>query len=169
MTEEEFNKEFKRVQTLVSDFKYDILRNLPEKHQILVESRTLRDVIERVHKRKHYYDEFHNLPEDELSQHKIIGLYIYWILKLRPIISDWHPVPNNNSYDMNDIFAWYLFKEQMENLSPKECLIRDEYSVELHNEILYSFRYRDMPKESVILLFEPFVAVKRRQNGKDKN
>jgi len=131
-----------------------------------VDDYILRDIIERVHKRKHYYEEFHDLPDVRLSQHKIIGLYIYWILKLRPIWSERRPIHANDSYDMNDAFAWYLFKGEMYELDPATDSKRDEHYTEYHNEILYSFRYRDLTKESIILLFQPFVAVKGRQMKK---
>lgn len=111
---------------------------------------TLRDIIVRVHKRKHYFKVFHN--EMITSEYKETALYCYWFLKLRPL---WIDPANKSSDRINEKFALHLYisllKKYNEGFSESDGINR------LHiRELLYSFRFRDITKESMILMLEPY-------------
>lgn len=110
----------------------------------------LRDIIVRVHKRKHYFQVFHN--EMIISEYKETALYCYWFLKLRPFWIDAH---NESAERINEKFALHLYisllKKYNEDFSEKDGFNK------LHiRELLYSFRFRDITKESMILMLEPY-------------
>ena len=88
------------------------------------------------------------------------GLLIFWILKLRPF---WMHINDDDSDDMIENATY---------INEKICLhivlsLLREYNSEFFqygknlvsayvNELEYSFRYRDLSKESMFLLFDPF-------------
>lgn len=84
MTEAEYLLEVDRLEMLVRDFCEG--SGLYTYKSVKVDMRTLKDIIVRVHKRKHYFKIFHN--EMITSEYKETALYCYWILKLRPLWID---------------------------------------------------------------------------------
>ena len=148
MTEQEFLDEVHNLDKLLHDFCEG--SDLYPYESVKTNINTLRDIIVRVHKRKHYFKVFHN--EMITSEYKETALYCYWFLKLRPL---WIDPANKSSDRINEKFALHLYisllKKYNEGFSESDGINR------LHiRELLYSFRFRDNTKESMILMLEPY-------------
>ena len=148
MTEQEFLDEVHNLDKLLHDFCEG--SDLYPYESVKTNINTLRDIIVRVHKRKHYFKVFHN--EMITSEYKETALYCYWFLKLRPL---WIDPANKSSDRMNEKFALHLYisllKKYNEGFSESNGINR------LHiRELLYSFRFRDITKDSMILMLEPY-------------
>lgn len=148
MTEQEFLDEVHNLDKLLHDFCEG--SDLYPYESVKTNINTLRDIIVRVHKRKHYFKVFHN--EMITSEYKETALYCYWFLKLRPL---WIDPANKSSDRINEKFALHLYisllKKYNEGFSESDGINR------LHiRELLYSFRFRDITKESMILMLEPY-------------
>lgn len=148
MTEQEFLDEVHNLDKLLHDFCEG--SDLYPYESVKTNINTLRDIIVRVHKRKHYFKVFHN--EMITSEYKETVLYCYWFLKLRPL---WIEPANKSSDRINEKFALHLYisllKKYNEGFSESNGINR------LHiRELLYSFRFRDITKESMILMLEPY-------------
>lgn len=148
MTEAEYLLEVDRLEMLVRDFCEG--SGLYTYESVKADMRTLKDIIVRVHKRKHYFKIFHN--EMITSEYKETALYCYWILKLRPL---WIDPSNKSSERINEKFALHLYisllKKYNEGFSEKDGISKSHI-----RELLYSFRFRDITKESMILMLEPY-------------
>ena len=129
--------------------------------RVLVNAKTLKEVIRRVDMRDLYFHVFHN--NMEANEYKIItGLTVFWILKLKPF---WYYIkPEDEANDelitlasmINEKFSLHLvitlLKEyNVDFISKGENLVAAYY-----DELEYSFRYRDLSKESLFLMFDPF-------------
>lgn len=110
----------------------------------------IRDIIVRVHKRKYYFKIFHD--DMVTSEYKETALYCYWILKLRPL---WIEPSVEKSERINEKYALHLYvsllKKYNETFSEKDGINKKHIK-----ELLYSFRFRDITKESMILMLEPY-------------
>lgn len=130
-----------------------------DRSRINVNFQALKDVIIRVDMRKLYFRIFHADMKPNEYKH-IIGLSGFWILKLRPF---WIQPQNNDSEEILQLATW-LNEEIVLHMV---CGLLKEYNPDFFNnghdlcmsycnELLYSFRYRDLSKESMFLLFDPF-------------
>lgn len=148
MTEQEFMEEVESLDKLLQDFCTG--SDLYSYEMVKMNISALRDIIVRVHKRKHYFRVFHN--EMITSEYKETALYCYWFLKLRPL---WIDPSNKCSERINEKFAMHLYisllKKYNVDISPEDGINR------LHiRELMYSFRFRDITKEAMILMLEPY-------------
>lgn len=148
MTEQEFMEEIRDLDKLLRDF--CDASDLYPYELVKININALRDIIVRVHKRKYYFRVFHN--EMITSEYKETALYCYWFLKLRPL---WIDPCNDSSERINEKFTLHLYisllKKYNEDFSEKDGINT------LHiRELLYSFRFRDITKESMILMLEPY-------------
>lgn len=148
MTEQEYMEEVRDLDKLLHDFCEG--SDLYPYGAVRVNINAVKDIIVRVHKRKHYFKVFHK--EMVISEYKETALYCYWILKLRPL---WIEPLNESSERINEKFALHLYvsllKKYNEDFSEEDGINR------LHiRELLYSFRFRDITKESMILMLEPY-------------
>lgn len=148
MTETEFMEEVCYLDELLRDFCEG--SGIYSYESVVTNMKCLRDIIVRVHKRKHYFKIFHN--EMVTSEYKDTALYCYWILKLRPL---WVDPDNEKSERINEKFALHLYisllKKYNEDFSEKDGINKKHI-----RELLYSFRFRDITKESMILMLEPY-------------
>ncbi len=148
MTEQEFINEVQELEKLLRDFCEG--SGLYPYESVRTNMNALKDIIVRVHKRKHYFKVFHN--EMNISEYKETALYCYWVLKLRPF---WIDPAYKSSERINEKFALHLYvsllKKYNEDFSQEDGINR------MHiRELLYSFRFRDITKESMILMLEPY-------------
>lgn len=148
MTEQEFMNEVRELEKLLRDFCEG--SGLYPYESVRTNMNALKDIIVRVHKRKHYFKVFHN--EMNISEYKETALYCYWVLKLRPF---WIDPGYKSSERINEKFALHLYvsllKKYNEDFSQEDGINR------MHiRELLYSFRFRDITKESMILMLEPY-------------
>ena len=115
---------------------------------------SLIDCIERVDKRKYYFMIYHRDANPKkamrISELKEMGLYCYWILKLRPF---W--ITGGRDTDANCInerFVIYLMKCALKIHSIPIDSLEGKYK----KELLYSLRYRDFTKETFLLLLDQY-------------
>ena len=148
ITEQEYLKEVEKLDSLLQDF-CKASGGYAYK-AVSVNKSTIRDIIVRVHKRKHYFKVFHN--DMVTSEYKETALYCYWILKLRPL---WIEPSVKRAERINEKYALHLYvsllKKYNETFSEKDGINKKHIK-----ELLYSFRFRDMTKESMILMLEPY-------------
>lgn len=115
---------------------------------------TLRDIIIRIDKRALYFHIFHDGMKP--SEHKNLALLVFWILKLRPF---WIAVRKDFTKEqfqfascINEKFCMFLVTTLLLEYSENARNITEAYL----KELAYSFRFRDMSKESLFLLFDLF-------------
>ncbi len=130
-----------------------------DKKRIEVNIQALKDVIVRVDMRKLYFQIYHsNMRANEYKV--VIGLECFWILKLRPF---WIKIMPEDSEEFMQMATWInekivlhmacsLLKQYNPDFFEKGQDICELYCKELE----YSFRYRDLSKESMFLMFDPF-------------
>lgn len=125
-------------------------QNLTSTSDVNINLRNLAEVISRTYKRKEYYRYFHNI--DKVSELKETALNSFWIIKLKPftVLSDTSPLRPS----VNEKFALNLILSQIQYLlnskgkdfhMPDKCFIQDT---------LYSFKYRDLSKEAMMLFVD---------------
>ena len=148
ISEQEYMKEVDKLDSLLQDFCKG--SSLYSYTKVSVNLSAMRDIIVRVHKRKHYFRIFHN--DMVTSEYKETALYCYWVLKLRPL---WIDPTVKKSERINEKFALHLYvsllKKYNETFSEKDGINKKHI-----RELLYSFRFRDITKESMILMLEPY-------------
>ena len=148
ISEQEYLDEIEKLDSLLMDF--CSASGLYDYDKVAVNQSAIRDIIVRVHKRKHYFKVFHN--DMVTSEYKETALYCYWILKLRPL---WIEPSVKKSERINEKFALHLYisllKKYNETFSEKDGINKKHI-----RELLYSFRFRDLTKEAMILMLEPY-------------
>ena len=117
--------------------------------EIIISEELLIEVIERVEKRRVYFHVFHDgCKMGELNEG---ALLCFWIVKLHPFHH-----PKINSKVLNTKIAICLFTNAVYYFS--EVKKRDrKISEQFINDLYYSLMYRDISKESLMVLAESFV------------
>ena len=117
--------------------------------EITISDDVLIEIIERVEKRRIYFHIFYNGCEmGELNEG---ALLCFWIVKLHPF---YHPKINSNT--LNAKIAICLFTNAVYYYSEKtkkERRIPEQFI----NDLYYSLMYRDISKESLMVLAESFL------------
>lgn len=113
-------------------------------------------IIAKVDQRRKYFEYFHQL---EMSEYKEMALICFWYIKLHPV-SITQNVDSHNSLAyssineklaVNYMFSTYRSMLKTYGLSTKRL---DSISKKYVRELIYSFTYRDISKEAMILLVE---------------
>jgi len=117
--------------------------------EIIMSEDIMIEIIERVEKRRIYFHVFHDGCEmGELNEG---ALLCFWIVKLHPF---YHPKINSNT--LNAKIAICLFTNAIyyhsEN-TKNDRRIPDHFI----NDLYYSLVYRDISKESLMILAESFI------------
>lgn len=157
-SEEYFNEELKKIDKSLSDF---CQLSGVDKQKVKVNIKSLRQVIKRVDMRGLYFHIYHNGMN--ANEYKVIvGLTVFWILKLRPF---WFDIDPNEDVDedilrfasaFNEKFALHLVLTLLNDYN-SDFISRGEDLVTAYcDELEYSFRYRDLSKEALFLMFDPF-------------
>lgn len=130
-----------------------------DRNRVEVNIQALKDVVVRVDMRKLYFQIYHsNMKANEYKV--IVGLECFWILKLHPF---WVKIMPDDPEDKMQIATWINEKIALH----MACSLLKEYNPEFFErrrdvcglyckELEYSFRYRDLSKESMYLMFDPF-------------
>ena len=131
--------------------------------KVVIDNHSIIDIIDHTHLKKEYYSHFHDIRIGKVAENKTIGIFIYWTLKLRPIQSE----IKIRGHDLNEMFAQYLFGKALK-LYEGEDFVYGDYMKDYFEEVIYSFRYRDLSKESIILMLEySFHKYRGRQRAND--
>jgi hypothetical protein len=129
------------------------LRNLAgvlkfDTSKILVSTQVMIEIIERVEKRRVYFHVFYDgCKMGELNEG---ALFCYWILKLHPFSCS-----GVDSNILNAKIALCLFINTVyyySNTKKKTIGISPQYL----NDVYYSFRYRDLSKEALMMMIQNF-------------
>ncbi len=139
-----------------------------DKKYVEVNVQTLRDVILRVDMRKLYFRIFH-ADMDPNEYKRIIGLTGFWILKLRPF---WVRVQEGDPNKILQLSMWinekivlHMVCGLLKKFNPEFFETGRDLCESYCTELLYSFRYRDLSKESMFLLFDPFYFLALRRES----
>ena len=124
------------------------------KEKIQVNTEIIRDIVIRMDKREIYFHIYHN--DMEPSEYKKLALFIYWVLKLRPF---WIPINENFNENnikfaacINEKFCIFMVTIFLRKFKPSALkLLKTDY---IKKELPYSFRFRDLSKESLYLIFD---------------
>ena len=122
------------------DLEYDVSRD--DLYQMIV----------RTDKRKAYYQYFHDMTINECKE---AVLYAYWVLKFQPItITDRRYEAKKIGECVNEAFAIYIiFSVFNEFYKIKKAIpMNPEDDTTYFSKLLYSFRYRSISIDSMILL-----------------
>lgn len=156
---EYYIQEIRKIDELMSEF---CAISRVEKSRVRVNVKSLKQVIKRVDMRELYFHVFHeNMDANEYKV--ILGLTIFWILKLRPFWFDLNPEDEDIDEEMLDFASSFNEKFSLHlvitllNSYNAEFIDKGEDLVKAYcDELEYSFRYRDLSKESLFLMFDPF-------------
>jgi len=108
-------------------------------------------IIDKVDKRKDYYYYFHQIEKDDMCEYREIALTAFWILKLKPF-----KMANEEAklYGCeNEKFAMYSILAMLHRTLGTKFKMPNKKFIE---DIEYSFKCRDVSKESMIDLVYGF-------------
>jgi hypothetical protein len=126
---------------------------MPHDLECQVSGYALADVIERTDKRKAYYHCFHGMEIDEC---KVAALYAYWILMFHPLtITDSRYKDNRFGECINEAFAIYIIFSTISGIHDIRGIpLTPNDDTSYFGKLMYSFRYRNISIDSMILLAE---------------
>jgi len=139
--------------------------------RIHINAQALADVIIRVDMRRLYFKIYHKSMN--VSEYKITcALTVFWILKLHPF---WVDITEEDDEIMVEVFslineklALHMIIMFLNDFNPKFFDNGQDLVKSYYNELLYSFRYRDLSKESLFLMFDPFYYLHFFESSIDK-
>ena len=154
LTEEQWHAEIAHFRDVAASF---IESNGYEKPDIGVSDTKVFQIITKVDQRKKYFAYFHHL---DISDFKELALYCFWIIKTQPL----HCQKTNLEKEeidfesLNEKFALYYLIKKLRSLANGNtdtlARISNFFSKQYIYELIYSFTYRDISKEAMILLVE---------------
>jgi len=121
--------------------------------RLFMSSDCMTNIIDLVERRRVYFHVFHGL---EMSEWNEAALYCFWIAKLQPFADV--PAPNSKARQSNDVnasIAVRLLCRVANKLRSKKGKARIE-NLNISN-LIHSFRFRDISKESVMALLEVLI------------
>ncbi len=145
----ELTKAWEKHQKIIKEFIKDYFEE--GKGRIKINKKIVLEIINKVDQRKKYFKYFHDI---DMSDFKEVALISFWYIKLKPIFVE----SDDAVYDtINEKLAFYFIIHTLTSLLRKNELPLDK--VENLNkvyvkEVIYSFVYRDISKEALILLVE---------------
>ena len=132
-----------------------IQRNHYDAEILYIDERTIMEIIGKVDQRKKYFQYFHSL---DMSEFKEVSLICFWYIKLKPICISNVDLRNKGDFEaINEKLAlYYLLSTYRKMLKDQKMSTDalDHLPTEYLQELIYSFRYRDISKEAFILLVE---------------
>lgn len=138
------------IESFVSNNQYD-------SNNIYINENIVMAIIAKVDQRRRYFKYFHGL---DMSEYKEVALICFWYIKLQPIciVSKDVVAKDLRVYDsINEKLAvYYLLATLRCMLNEKQLStdLLDALPKKYINEMVYSFTYRDISKEALILLIE---------------
>lgn len=120
-----------------------------------VNERILIEVVERVSKRKYYFEVFHGLPS--VSEYKETALYVFWITKLKPftVIKRDSPL----CVSANELYALHMVISMFEKIRDDKKTENFSYPSEsMLSDFVYGLKYQDITKEALIMHIESLAA-----------
>lgn len=118
---------------------------------VFINTRTLAEVVERVSKRKYYFEVFHNLSH--VSEFKETALYVFWITKLKPftVIKE----ASKLCASVNELYAFHMVISVFEKVRDATKPQNFTYPTEaMLSDFVYGLKYQDLTKESLVMYIE---------------
>ena len=107
----------------------------------------LLDVVDRVEKRKVY---FQNLYGNTMSEKRETALYCFWIVKLAPFFT-----PNNPENHFSVIFASHIFLDTIEKIGhSQKPSLNIKFDKDYTDRLVHAFLYWDLSEEAIIMIAE---------------
>jgi len=117
-------------------------------HDICTSDSVMIEIYERIEKRRIYFHIFYNCKMGELNEG---ALMCFWVLKLMPFSHNNIPANELNAkialYLLNNMLLFYAGKNN------KKVNISNSLDIDLY----YSFRFRDLSKESIMALAKSMI------------
>lgn len=126
-------------------------------NNIYVNEDIIMAIIAKVDQRRKYFNYFHKL---EMSEYKETALNSFWYIKLHPLSigpREFNKHPSSEYESINEKLALYFILKTLKVMLiakklPTEKL--DNIPTEYLDELVYTLTYRDISKESLIILVE---------------
>lgn len=120
---------------------------------------TLKDIILRLDMRLLYFRVYHDRMQ--INEYKLIcGLTVFWIIKLRPFWISINEEDDANfinlATNINEQISLHIVMMLLKEYNPDFFKNGKNLVARYCKELLYSFRFRDLSKESLFLMFDPF-------------
>jgi len=147
------------------------ISELPKGCEIDCSRYAMWEIIKRVDQRDAYYSHFHDF---DINEKKVACLTAYWILKLRPLTvlfeNELLPRYAERKYadEINEIFAIYVLLSGLKIWSKELHKGAVFLNMNSYFETLkYSFRYRNLSIDAMVLLSESIVTETFNQENTD--
>lgn len=152
--ETELQKIWEKHKKIVESF---VVNNKYDSSKIYINENTVMAIIAKVDQRKRYFKYFHGL---DISEYKEVALTVFWYIKLKPICMASQEIVAQDLKEFDSIneklAVYYIISTLrgmlIEKNIPTERL--DSLPKKYIKELIYSFTYRDISKEALILLVE---------------
>lgn len=154
LSEDEYKALWDKHISIIENF---IKNNGYDPSDLYVNEKSVLSIIAKVAQRSKYFQYFHGL---NMSEFKEVSLICFWYIKLKPICiaNDSNSKRQSLEYEaINEKLALYYLLSTYRSMLGKQNLpttVLDNLPKEYIREILYSFEYRDISKEALILLVE---------------
>lgn len=127
--------------------------------KIKINLAALIDVVIRTDMRRLYFSIFHNNMKP--NEYKlIVGLIVFWIIKRHPFWLETDESDDEETIKLasqiNEKIALYLTVTLLQEYNSDFFENGKDLMKSYTTELLYSFTYRDLSKESLFLMFDPF-------------
>lgn len=155
LTADQWNTEIDHFRNVAASF---IESNGYSKSDIDVVATKVFQIVTKVDQRKKYFAYFHHL---DISDFKELALYCFWIIKTQPLYCKKDNLSEKEEIEfesLNEKFALYYLIKKFRSLANGNAntleKINSFFSKQYIYELVYSFTYRDISKEAMILLVE---------------
>lgn len=138
------------IESFISSNKYD-------GSKVYVNEDVILSIIVKVDQRRKYFKFFHGI---DMSEYKEAALNSFWYIKLHPLNIESRELAKHppKVYDsINEKLALYIILKTLRAMLETNKMSTqrlDELPQKYIDELIYSFTYRDISKESLILLTE---------------
>ncbi|MBD5452858.1 MAG: hypothetical protein HDR30_00830 [Lachnospiraceae bacterium] len=154
LKEDELNILWDKHKRVIESF---IQNNHYDNNNIYINEKAVMAIIAKVDQRRKYFEFFHGL---NMSECKEVALICFWYIKLQPICAVEKSVLEHDIKWMDSIneklAVYYIIVSLQAMLESRGLSIQklEELPTKYIKELVYSFTYRDISKEALILLVE---------------
>ncbi len=145
---EDFAKYVNSIKDFLSQNQCDM-----EQDGIYWDENVIFSISSKVDQRRDYFKYFHQL---DMSEYKETALIAFWVIKLQPLQMR-HGEDHKALSSINEKLALYFILSILRGILQRKgepTTVLDSLPLPYVKELVYSFRYRDLSKEALILLVE---------------
>lgn len=155
LTADEFDVIWPKHEDIINEFLY---QNDYDMECIKISRDSILSTVVKVDQRRQYFSFFHGL---DMSEYKEAALTAFWYIKLSPLSIETSALDNDNEvekYDsINEKLALYVILKTLRVMllkHKKSSEQLDKLPKSYIDELVYTFTYRDISKEAMIMLVE---------------